>query len=169
MPPRSTIPIDVRFWALVKRTTDNSCWEWQGRRNEERGGYGQFSPEHGFDRRAHRYAWELTFGPIPAGLKVCHHCDNPPCCRPDHLFLGTTAHNVADKVRKGRSCRGEGHGLTTLTSEQVAEIRRRVATAPKGKSGGTRHGYGMRDLATEFGVSFQTVLNIVHRKTWIYE
>lgn len=89
-------PVD-RFWPKVEK--GDGCWEWQAHRNPE--GYGVI----GIDRvpvGAHRVAWELTYGPIPEGIYVCHHCDNPPCVRPDHLFLGTNSDNIIDAMSKHR-------------------------------------------------------------------
>lgn len=76
-----------------------SCWEWQGHRDDK--GYGDVM-FCGREQGAHRFAWESEFGHIPNGLYVLHKCDNPPCVRPDHLFLGTKADNSLDMVRKGR-------------------------------------------------------------------
>src|SRR2546425_1245018 len=77
------------------------CWEWQGARGNNGRGYGLVTPGK---RRthAHRYAWEWTTGPIPPGMDVCHHCDNPKCVRPSHLFLGTRSANMRDCISKGR-------------------------------------------------------------------
>lgn len=75
------------------------CAEWTGRRN--RGGYG-LTRACGKPLLAHRQAWAIAFGPIPDGLCVLHRCDNPPCCEPTHLFLGTRADNMRDMALKGR-------------------------------------------------------------------
>ena len=88
-----------RFWSRVDRSP-GGCWEWTGRR--ARGGYGEIW-WHGRDQRSHRVAWELLEGPIPEGLFVCHHCDNPPCVRTSHLFLGTALDNNRDRQAKGRT------------------------------------------------------------------
>lgn len=77
-----------------------ACWPWQGNRNED--GYGRLSPRRGVIIMAHRYAYERYIGPIPENLKLLHSCDNPPCCNPAHLFIGTQADNVADMIKKGR-------------------------------------------------------------------
>jgi hypothetical protein len=87
------------FWSRVK--LGPSCWKWMGYVN--RGGYGKFRPGHSATVRAHRFAWQITFGPIPPGLIVCHRCDNPGCVRPEHLFLGTHLDNKRDSLSKGRS------------------------------------------------------------------
>lgn len=91
-----TIAITLSFWACAD-CAGAGCWEWSGLRSAR--GYGRFGHD---SRRAHRIAWELTFGPVPDGLLVCHTCDNPPCIRPEHLFLGTDADNARDMVAKGR-------------------------------------------------------------------
>ena len=83
--------------------TDKNCWEWTGSRIGQ-SGYGRFC-EHGHNGKqgyAHRAAYEMFRGPIPKGMHVCHACDNPPCCNPDHLWLGTAAENVKDAQNKGR-------------------------------------------------------------------
>lgn len=97
-PPTCT-PED-RFWAKVEK--GEGCWEWQGARHPH--GYGQVRIA-GICVFAHRYSWQLANGPIPGGLNVCHHCDNPKCVRPDHLFLGTQRDNLQDMAGKGRASR----------------------------------------------------------------
>lgn len=88
---------EQRFWAKVNKT--EGCWLWTASRTHE--GYGMFSIQ-GRRHYAQRVAWMLTYGLIPEGMLVLHRCDNPPCCRPDHLFLGTHADNMADMATKGR-------------------------------------------------------------------
>lgn len=97
---------EATFWAAVKKT--DGCWEWTGYRRKSKQLYGSImvNAKHMY---AHRYSWLLHNGPIPDDMIVCHRCDNPSCVRPDHLFLGTDADNVADMVAKGRNSRGEKH------------------------------------------------------------
>jgi hypothetical protein len=100
----------VAFWANVPSHLEpDSCWEWQGASVT---GYGRFGQV-----RVHRAMYADTHGPIPDGLHVLHHCDNPPCCNPAHLFLGTNADNSADKIAKGREFR-------KATPQDVVEMRR---------------------------------------------
>src|SRR3990167_3209660 len=94
-----TSPID-RFWSKVSKT--DSCWLWLGKPNND--GYGKFwITELGRSVPAHHFSWEIHNSPIPDDLCVLHTCDNPPCVRPDHLFLGTRGDNNRDRSTKGRS------------------------------------------------------------------
>lgn len=120
---------------------EGDCWEWTGAFDPK--GYGH-KKRHGTNV-ASRVVWIEVHGPIPDGMEVCHHCDNPPCVRPSHLFLGTHKDNADDMLRKGREYReyGDRHHNIKLTDVQVAQIRNLGATT----------GLSHRAIGEMFGVS----------------
>jgi hypothetical protein len=167
-------PVAERFWTKVNKdgptmpNMQTQCWVWTASVHRNRGGYGEFKLA-GRRREAHRVAWELEYGPIPDGLLVLHKCDNPPCVRHEHLFLGSDADNVADMIVKGRQAsgdrngsrrhpesvpRGGRHRQAKLNEEQAIEIIRR-------KKCGQTHA----ELAKEFGVS-RSVISAVGVVIW---
>lgn len=159
MTPEEKARVEARFWAKVDRSGE--CWTWTG--YIQTNGYAKFHLD-GRPRWAHRVAWLLTHGPVPEGLLVCHHCDNPRCVRPDHLFLGTVQDNALDMVHKGRCGswegaphleRGEARYNVRLNPERVREIRRRHAA-----------GATLADLARAFQVNSGTIYNVVTRRRW---
>lgn len=121
--------VDHLFWARVSK--GDGCWEWMGYRDPR--GYGRLSRSAwSSPRLAHRYSWELTLGEIPDGLYVCHHCDNPPCVNPDHLFVGTARDNNDDKLSKGRGTpppvrKGIDHFNVTFDDDVVRWAREAYA------------------------------------------
>ena len=145
--------IAQRFWSKVNRTAPNGCWEWAGPRNRD--GYGHFQAG-GRSVRAHRFSREMDAGPIPAGLCVCHRCDNPSCVRPDHLFVGTQAENLRDMHAKGRGRfpRGQDNGRSKLDEVSVRFIRALRGKVPQ------------RRLASMCGVSKTLVVLVQRREVW---
>jgi len=141
------------FWSKVSRGREGECWEWQGCRDSD--GHGRCSFGHN-SFRAHRIAWILSREePIPPGLIAMHTCDNKACCNPSHLKLGTQIENVADRVQKGRSARGEKNGNAHLSAKEVRQIRE------------LRHsGITFQELISKFGVHRTTIYNIVKGRTW---
>ncbi len=93
-------PLTDVFWNQVEKGNHNGCWVWIGALDTL--GYGHLTIKRKL-RLAHRVSWELANGSIPDGLHVLHHCDNPPCVNPSHLFLGTHLDNMRDMIAKGRS------------------------------------------------------------------
>jgi hypothetical protein len=178
----SIVPFAERFWAHVDRSGGpDACWPYSG--GSTPGGYGIFSlgSRSAGARGAHRVAYELTSGPIPEGRLVCHRCDNPPCCNPAHLFVGTYADNNRDAIAKGRAhghyapacdlryqrgdahysrqrperlARGQRHGMAKLSSAEVGEIRAAY-----------RRGMGVR-LARRYGVTPSHICRIVRGEVW---
>lgn len=91
------MPLIDRFWSKIKKT--DGCWIWTGSKNGL--GYGRIE-HHGIKYATHRFSYQMKYGPIPNGLWVLHHCDNPPCVNPKHLFTGTPRDNTQDMISKGR-------------------------------------------------------------------
>lgn len=143
------------FWDKVLIKSPDECWNWQAGKTSD--GYGKYG-SHKRNILAHRFSWELHFGKIPDGLNVCHSCDNPACCNPKHLFIGTQQDNVTDRENKGRGNRakGEMHGMAKLSLSQVLEIRQRYATGTISQS----------KLGKEYGVTQPMIGFIVRRENW---
>jgi hypothetical protein len=163
---------------IIKK--ENGCWEWPN----TNGDYGRMA-FFGKDEGIHRISWILEYGEIPDGLCVLHRCDNPPCSRPSHLFLGTKIDNTADMVSKGRQAkgdkngsrihpeslpRGENHGMNTcperrtygerngmaqFTERQVLEIRERFNEGEK-----------VLKIAQDLEKSYHSIYGIVKRLKW---
>lgn len=149
-----------RFWRYVSKSTDtDGCWLWTGSRTPP--GYGLFRREDSIRCYAHRYAYQLLVGPIADGLAVLHHCDTPPCVRPDHLFLGTQTDNMRDAVSKGRQAHNGRTGRSRLTVGQVREIKEALAVTP-------RPPHLAAALAERYGVKSRTIRRIDGRILWRY-
>lgn len=150
---RNSDPVP-RFWRKVDQRSPDECWEWTGSRTMQ--GYGtlMLTVDPYQTVRAHRLSWEIHNGAIPADLWVLHHCDNPPCVNPAHLYLGTPRENARDRASRNRGwetkLRGENHPTSKLSDAQIAEIRSRHA---EGESQGK--------LAKEFGIRQGSVSRIV--------
>ena len=146
MPPRYNgyKNLESLFWSKVRKTS--TCWVWTGFIFKV--GYGSFDINRDA-HYAHRTSWELHYGKIPKGMCVCHRCDNRPCVRPSHLFLGTRADNNADAARKGRVAH-------KLNPEQVKLIRK-TFTGKRGQ---------VPMLARQYGMSQYAVHCVVSNKTW---
>ncbi|KKM92870.1 hypothetical protein LCGC14_1214170 [marine sediment metagenome] len=146
-----------RFFALVDKKVQSPCWVWIGRKNTGKYKYGQFKDMRTYKTTlAHRIIYEYTYGVIPNGMCVCHHCDNPPCVNPEHLFLGTYKDNKQDAIKKNRIPYGEKHFITTLTEDNVKTIRE------------LKNKTKLITLAKIFNVSSTTIRNIQTNKTWKY-
>jgi excisionase family DNA binding protein len=156
-------PVRARFWLKVDRNGPapahrpeiGPCWLYTEHVTES--GYGQFTLQKGGQRLAHVVSYALSRGPVPPRAYVCHHCDNPPCVRPEHLFLGSGADNARDCISKGRARRAQGADTAAarLNDEAVRAIR---AVEPY-------HGR-TRDLARTYGVSDRTINAVLLGETW---
>lgn len=143
----------ARFEARVDRSAGpDACHPWTGARTKK--GHGQVGVCRG-RAQTHRVAYVVSHGFIPAGLVVRHRCDNPPCCNPAHLQLGTVRDNVRDAVERGQHATGERHGSAKLTEADVNDMRRRA-----------RQGVTGRELAREYGVARSVVHDAVTGRRW---
>jgi len=149
-------PLVERFWEKVDIRGPDECWDWLAYKNKD--GYGFFWLK-GKHPSAHRVAWELTNGEIPEGMNVLHHCDNPSCCNPKCLFLGTHTGNMQDKSRKGRARgqnqKGNINNNAKLNEKQVLEIRIL-----------RQRGMIHREIAELYPISRREVGRICQRKRW---
>jgi hypothetical protein len=162
-PHGQATPFDERLWSRILCNLGTGCWEWQG---ALQGGYGIIGIGGAYHSgngnvRVHRHMWERFKGPIPKGLFVCHTCDNPRCCRPGHLFLGTCAENLKDMTAKGRrrngTSPGEANSHARLTEADVFAIRERLKTRTVGM---------VAVLAREYGISYPTMNSLANGQTW---
>jgi hypothetical protein len=149
--PLKPMPIQERFWRHADKSGD--CWLWTAHRVPN--GYGKFMLR-GAGMWAHRIAWELTHGPIPSGMHVCHRCDVPSCVNPAHLFLGTATDNQRDSVAKGRHIRGERVGGHRLSENDVKQIRAMRGLLTQGQ------------IAANCGVSQTLVSAVLRGKVWAH-
>lgn len=177
-------PLVDRFWLKVKKS-DDGCWVWIGTRNDR--GYGIITQggKGTPDLRAHRLSWEIANGrSIPAGMNVLHRCDNPPCVRPDHLFVGDQRANVDDMIAKGRHSRGVGHSARCVTGDDHwtrLDPERCRALAKRGEQVGNAKltadvvvrirrllidGKQQKQIAAELGVSKSLISLVALRKIW---
>lgn len=149
------LPIDKRFWNKVDKKDEDECWNWLSSKNEE--GYGQFKYDDKMIK-SHRFAYILCHGKISDNMFVLHSCDNPSCCNPKHLYLGSQKDNMEDMVNKGRQCKltGENHGRAILKNVEVNEIRKLYNTRK----------YSQKQLSFMYKISQGVISEIINNKIW---
>ena len=155
-------PLEERFWEKVDKPRSLiRCWVFSGFRNED--GYGLLQDTSRRSIGAHRLAYILTHGAVPKGLVVRHRCDNPACCRPSHLEIGTKADNNRDMAERKRHRiythpemrnQGETNGQAKLRDAEV------VAIVAEYRAGGV----SQRTLASRYGIAQQTLSKYVRGK-----
>lgn len=159
-----------RFWSNVAKRSTRECWLWKGPMSRTTG-YGlvthRISVGHGESKGAHRYSWEITNGPIPEGLMVCHSCDVKLCVNPAHLFIGTGSDNVQDALKKGIMQVGDRHYMKRNPSlirkgEQLTQSKLTEKDVRDIRSSSLRSGL----LAKAFGVDRHTIARIRKGRDW---
>ena len=146
----------VIFWTCVEVGKKDECWNWKLSVNGK--GYGLVRMAGcKTTQKSHRIAWVLTNGRIPGKEHVLHNCDNPRCCNPSHLRLGTNKDNANDRKIRGRQQRGENTARAALTVEKVRGIRRRYALDES---------LSMSDLAKEYKVCPATIHCVINYISW---
>lgn len=145
---------DERFASKVDKGAGSGCWMWKAGKDKD--GYGLFNGRVNgvLEARAHRYSYLRYRGPIPSLLNVCHTCDVRACVNPEHLFLGTMAENMDDKMAKGRhrTPEGEKHYKAILTEDQA----RAILADPRTHS----------RIAADYNVSRNTISSLKARHSW---
>lgn len=160
---RPRIPFEERFFARVDKDTESGCWNWTGSCSwhwrDKTPTYGH-TTLNGKRMGAHRASYIYHKGEIPEGLDVLHACDNTKCVNPDHLYLGTHADNMRDRITKGRAnmLRGSKQPQAKLTEDDVRYIRKVYA------EGGVTY----KQLGAQFGVSSTSIYQVITRKFWKY-
>ena len=148
-----TTTMEQRFLSKINKIEDG-CWEWNAFKNND--GYGKIRVA-GKTLARHRVAYELWKGEIPDGMCILHSCDNPPCCNPAHLSIGTRDENNKQRKERGRGRtnphRGEACNSSKLTEQQVLEIR-------------AINNMSQSAIARMYGITQSNVFNIVSRKSW---
>lgn len=143
------------FWSKIQQGVPEECWEWQASRLAR--GYGHLK-WGGRYRPAHAVAWELVNDVcVLPGFCVLHRCDNPPCCNPAHLFLGTKGDNAADRDTKGRTTRGEQTSQAKLKEADIPVIRRLA-----------REGWTDREIGNAYGVCPAAISLALKGKNWAH-
>ncbi len=142
--------LEARYWPKVDRRAADECWEWKAKAVHSYG-YGRMTAGRHVHLKAHQIGWALKNGPIPEGMSILHRCDNPKCCNPDHLFLGTQLDNMGDAKRKGRMSKppvrfGEAHHNAKRRDDQIAAIRADKRSASK--------------VALDYGVGASTIYRV---------
>ena len=143
---------EAEVWARIRKLGPDACWPWLGARTAR--GYGNVQ-YNGKWLYAHRLVYTWAVGAIPPGMDVCHTCDNPPCCNPAHLFLGTRMQNMADAVRKGRVANGERLPQSKLSEKSVVLARRAY-----------RVGMTIEEIAALCRMSEQAIRRAVLKESW---
>jgi DNA-binding transcriptional regulator YiaG len=127
-----------RFWQNVDVKSDSECWEWNATKTAAGYGVLYWNNENTY---AHRLSIEISGRTIPDGFHACHKCDNPSCVNPKHLFAGTAADNMKDKMSKNRQVYGEKHYNSKLSNHDIINIRKLL-----------KQGVSQSDLALQFNV-----------------
>lgn len=141
----------------------DGCWEWKA--SKDKNGYGLMTTPHGITyRTAHQVSWFLMNGYIPTGKMILHHCDNPVCSNPDHLYLGSAQDNMNDKIDRKRqnysgllkgSPKGESHPRSKLSENDVREIKNMI-----------KNGKSQKCIAENYNVTISTIHSIKNGKRW---
>lgn len=179
-----SIAVKKRFWAKVIVTDKFSCWFWTAA--QHRSGYGAFKFMNE-TLKSHRISYIFSFGHVPDGMFICHKCDTPSCVNPNHLFLGTSADNMADMASKGRSIKGDRHPFRKhpelMSRGESHYLRKNPEKIMRGESKPNAKlnaglvlkiremsvdGLTRKEIASALGVGFYSVVNVLRGRLWTH-